>query len=49
MYTGSIIDDLVRSVEMVEERFYSMPVYGARRDNGNVTMSTSASYDVPYR
>lgn len=31
MYKGSIIDELVRSVEMVEEHFYAAPVPGARK------------------
>lgn len=49
MFSGNIIDELVRSVEMVEERVYTAPVFSVRRDNSSVPMRTLTHYEVPYR
>ncbi|HUQ49561.1 MAG TPA: hypothetical protein VM056_02515 [Terriglobales bacterium] len=45
MYTGSIIDELVRSVEIVEEHFYTAPVPGTRRHYAGTEQYGLRSYE----
>ncbi len=48
MYTGNIIDDLVRSVEIAEEHVHTAPVYGARQHYPGTGEHAARAYEFLY-
>jgi hypothetical protein len=48
MFKGSIIDELVRSVEMVEQNVYRAPVSVARSEGPGLQLRNPYNYEVTY-